>query len=268
MASELLDWRHSSILGLWLRDAEEGGGASGRQRAEGLLQQAAENLESEVWGLGHTQLCPVPSKNDQTFEASLDREISNGVRLIHFGCYGEAEEHLRKARRILELHPQSPTETHRLLSLAEMVSSAVMLRRQGYSAQATGLLRECAVELQEVQPVADSSSRPLACWHHLALLLRDPLTSVLGMRRRPRPGAARRGMAWGEPCDLASGSASDASYPDVFGFRFLDTLDARTVRKTEELCEYLMPRVMERLGPDSRELLRITVGVAKTLVLA
>lgn len=267
MASELLDWSRSGILQLWLKDAEQGGGPQGRARAESLLRQAGENLEMEVWGLGHTQICPMPPETDETLQGSIDREICCGVRLIHFGCFDEAEACLGRARHVLQMQMPWPNEALRLLSLAEVVSSSVMLRRKGHTAQADSAMQQCAAELQCLRPAG--VARPLASCHHLALLLRDPLSSMHGAGHILPAGTPRQGRIRREHSDLDRDSLADTAepaYPDAFGYRFLDGLDPGAVHRTEDICRFLMPLTVERLGVNSREALRIHVGIAKALV--
>merc|ERR1719362_2480082 len=105
LASELLDWRRSGIFELWLRDVEDGKGTNGRIRAEDMLHHATRNLESEVWGLGHTLMCPLPSATE-SLESSLDTAIANGVCNIHFRHFDQAAECLGSATEKLQHKPE------------------------------------------------------------------------------------------------------------------------------------------------------------------
>jgi hypothetical protein len=264
MASELLDWRRSGIFELWLQDAEDGKGTNGRMHAEDMLHHATRNLESEVWGLGHTLMCPMPSSASKSLESSLDRAIANGVRNIHFGHFDQAGDCLGSATEELRCMSEQAGSTHQLLSLAGRVSSALMMRRKGDYDQAYNAMQDCSHELQKLPCTGDS--QPLASWHSLALLFREPLPDAQA------PKTSSKSWKYKNK-DLASGDMeldkhSEPDSPDMFGFRFLDSLDRESVRRTEDLCGYLLPRTMEHLGSNSREVMRVKVGFAKTFFTA
>eukprot|EP00435_Cladocopium_sp_Y103_P070492 s32_g35.t1 len=149
-------------------DAELYAGKRGKAQASHLLNAAAQQLDGEIWGLGHTQSCPLP--REETLEASVDRLLTKGIRLVHFGCYEDASQQLTEAEELLA-HAERIAEVHQRLSLAATVTKFILERRRGRGDKAQKLNGECEEALERLEQ-RRASARPLACWHNLPLLLR------------------------------------------------------------------------------------------------
>jgi len=215
IARELLDWQHSALLRLWLKDAERGHGAEGRAKAEQMLSHAAQKMEAEIWGLLHTQFCP-PSEDDSV-ESQVDRSITQGVRLIHLGSFEEAQQQLKQAQRTLTSDTQvKATCIRNLLMLAALLGTAVLYQRCGFLAASRRLSSRCTQDLQRLDfscPV-----QPLSCWHNLPLLLRamprTPLVTRLddGGDDSPWPNFEATGAVTldGQGCTLSHRLSADA----------------------------------------------------------
>lgn len=153
MAKEMLEWSKSGVLGLWLKDAELYAGKRGK---------------AQIWGLGHTQSCPLPK--EESLEAAADRLLTKGIRLVHFGCYEDASRQLTEAEELLA-HAERIAEVHQRLFLAATVTKFILERRRGRGDKALKLNGDCEEALERLEQ-RRASARPLACWHNLPLLLR------------------------------------------------------------------------------------------------
>ncbi|CAJ1345699.1 unnamed protein product [Effrenium voratum] len=243
MAREMLEWSKSGVLGLWLKDAELFAGATGKQQASRLLSAAATHLEAEVWGLGHTQSCPLP--REDSLEASVDRSITKGVRLVHLGCLEEAQQQLGEADELLTRVPW--TEVHQRLSLAATLTSTMLKQRQG-TAPSRDLAGRCAEEVQRLEQ-SKAQARPLACWHNLPLLLRS-----LNKQKEPKrqPGSGYEDL-WP---NMEAAGADEPPLPT-------GAPDREAMHRSRALMSRLMPYAGRRA--DDLELLHVQQGLARIL---
>ncbi|CAE7284914.1 unnamed protein product [Symbiodinium necroappetens] len=254
MAKEVLEWSKSGPLGLWLKDAELYAGEKGRNQASALLRAAADSLDGEVRGLGHTQSFRIPRAEDDSPAAAVDRSITKGVRLVHFGCFEQAQEQLDEAR--LRLQQQHFEEGAReSLTLAACLASSLLQQKKGRNDLVKELKAECTQSLHRLEATT-KRPKPVACWHNLPLLLR-----VLPSSKRPSsPMAQRHGdLDWsGMECTGALDSDVLEDLPD-------SGLQRRVRARSRHLMSYLMPLTGERFASDALEVHRIEAGLAKAL---
>jgi len=259
MAKEVLEWSKSGPLGLWLKDAELYAGEKGRNQASALLRAAADSLDGEVRGLGHTQSFRLPSAEDDSPEAAVDRSITKGVRLVHFGCFEQAQEQLDEARLGLEQRHFAAEEVRESLTLAACLASSLLQQKKGRHDLVKELKGECMQSLHRLEATTSKRPKPVACWHNLPLLLRVLPSS----KRRPSPVAqgGRGDLDWSgmdSTGALDSDVLEDLSVPDP-------GLERRLCARSRHLMSYLMPLTGERFGADALEVHRIEAGLAKAL---
>eukprot|EP00913_Durusdinium_trenchii_P002587 g2394.t1 len=175
-------------------------GERGKAQAKRLLNAAAAQLETEVWGLGHALSCPWPKddtrqplqaictnfieprtlcpqrwsraqlSSEDSLEATADRLVTKGVRLVHFGCLEDAQEQLTKVQELLD-GAGDWSEVHQRLSLAATLTDLFLQQRRGRGDKARQRNGECMEAFARLES-RSASARPLACWHNLPLLLR------------------------------------------------------------------------------------------------
>merc|ERR1712032_1333061 len=159
---------------------------------------------------------------------------------IHFGHFDQAVDCLGSATENLQRKSEQTGSTHQLLSLAGSVSSALMMRRKGDYDHAHNVMQDCSRELQKLPCTGDSQQ--LASWHSLALLLREPLPDAQVPKTNLRSRRSKNKISYSGNMELDEYNEPD--HPDMFGFRFFDTLDRESVRRTDDLCGFLLPRTM------------------------
>eukprot|EP00439_Symbiodinium_sp_Y106_P052494 s2166_g7.t1 len=255
------------------QDAELYAGEKGRNQTSALLRAAADSLDGEVRGLGHTQSFRLPSAEDDSPEAAVDRSITKGVRLVHFGCFEQAQEQLDEARLGLEQRhfaaeeelprrvvlPTPSQEVRESLTLAACLASSLLQQKKGRHDLVKELKGECMQSLHRLEATTSKRPKPVACWHNLPLLLRVLPSS----KRRPSPVAqgGRGDLDWSgmdSTGALDSDVLEDLSVPDP-------GLERRLCARSRHLMSYLMPLTGERFGADALEVHRIEAGLAKAL---
>jgi len=249
MAKEILEWSKSGVLGLWLKDAELYAGKRGKTQASHLLNAAAQQLDGEVWGLGHTQSCPLPK--EESLEATADRLLTKGIRLVHFGCYEDAAERLSEAEALLT-HAERYAQVHERLSLAATLTKFLLEKRRGRPDKARRLNGECEEAIERFEHTS-ASARPLACWHNLPLLLRATSKPAL---------SSSRGAQSDSDSLWPNFQATGADDLEVFTG---EALNCQEMRRSSNLIRRLMPMTGRRFAKDELELCRVQKGFAKIL---
>lgn len=261
LASEILDWHRSTVLNLWLKDAEISGGQRGQQYAEMLLSTAAENLDAAVWSLSHTQIFPLPSPQDKSTESIVDRSITQSVRHIHFSQLSEAEEQLCKAKASLgEVEKHTAGEVHRLLGLAALLSSALLQKRKGRQDKAKQLSARCSEELRTLEGLVDGTpARPLACWHNLGLLLR---VRHWGLSSAREDGEYQvQGPSWSTSQSAGMSKPEQANIENSHLDQDCRRSQSGSSSGSSSLLDYLMPLTEAYYKPNYIEVRRVERGL-------
>lgn len=251
MAKEMLEWSKSGVLGLWLKDAELYAGKRGKAQASHLLNAAAQQLDGEIWGLGHTQSCPLPK--EETLEAAADRLLTKGIRLVHFGCYEDASRQLTEAEELLA-HAERIAEVHQRLSLAATVTKFILERRRGRGDKALKLNGDCEEALDRLEQ-RRASARPLACWHNLPLLLRACSKSQILPNKKGEL----------EDSEDSAWPNFEATGADDAGMLTGEQLHRQKLKRSRDFMRRLMPMTGKRFASDDLELCRVQKGFAELL---
>lgn len=251
MAKEMLEWSKSGVLGLWLKDAELYAGKRGKAQASHLLNAAAQQLDGEIWGLGHTQSCPLPK--EETLEAAADRLLTKGIRLVHFGCYEDASRQLTEAEELLT-HAERIAEVHQRLSLAATVTKFILERRRGRGDKALKLNGDCEEALDRLEQ-RRASARPLACWHNLPLLLRACSKSQILPNKKGEL----------EDSEDSAWPNFEATGADDAGMLTGEQLHRQKLKRSRDFMRRLMPMTGKRFASDDLELCCVQKGFAELL---